>query len=113
MKSKLVALVITLFIPVGFIAPTAINANPNAIKQIKVKQVKKHNTSADCWTIVNKKVYNLTGWISKHPGGSSRIIATCGKNGSKRFNAQHAGAAAPAFNLAKYQIGVVKKKKKG
>ena len=112
MKSKLVALVITLFIPVGFIAPTAINANPNAIKQIKVKQVKKHNTSADCWTIVNKKVYNLTDWISKHPGGSSRIIGMCGKNASKAFNSQHTGQPSPAFNISQYQIGVVKKKKK-
>ena len=105
-------MVIAFLIPLGFIAPTAINANPNTVKQIKVKQVKKHNTSTDCWSIVNGKVYNLTDWISKHPGGSSRIIAMCGKKSSKRFNAQHAGAAAPAFNLAKYQIGVVKKKKK-
>ena len=105
-------MVIALLIPVGFIAPTAISAKPNTVKQIKVKQVKKHNTSTDCWSIVNGKVYNLTDWISKHPGGSSRITAMCGKKASKRFNAQHAGAAAPAVNLAKYQIGVVKKKKK-
>ena len=112
MKLKIVSVAIALLIPAGFIAPTAINAAPNTTKQIKVKQVKKHDTSTDCWSIVNRKVYNLTGWISKHPGGSSRIIAMCGKNASRGFNAQHTSAKAPAFNLAKYQIGVVKKKKK-
>lgn len=105
-------LALALLIPVSFIAPAAINAAPNTTKQIKVKQVKKHKKSTNCWTMINGKVYNLTGWISKHPGGASRIIPLCGKNGSKRFNSQHAGAKAPAFNLAKYQIGVVKTKKK-
>jgi hypothetical protein len=94
---KIVSVAVALLIPAGFIAPTAINAAPDTTKQIKVKQVKKHDTSTDCWSIVNRKVYNLTGWISKHPGG---------------FNAQHASAKAPTFNLSKYQIGVVKKKKK-
>ena len=108
---KIISLAIALLIPIGFVAPAAINAAPNTTKQITVKQVKKHNTSTNCWSIVNRKVYRLTRWISKHPGGSSRIIAMCGKNASKRFNAQHASAKAPAFNLAKYQIGVVKKKR--
>jgi cytochrome b involved in lipid metabolism len=111
-RSKILPLVVATLISIGFVAPTASHAAPNTTKQIKVKQVKKHDTSTDCWSIVNRKVYNLTGWISKHPGGSSRIIAMCGKNASKGFNAQHASAKAPTFNLAKYQIGVVKKKKK-
>ena len=109
---RILSLCIALMLPLGLVAPSALNAAPNTTKKISVKQIKAKNTATNCWSIVNKKVYNLTDWISKHPGGSSRINAMCGKNASKGFNAQHASAKAPAFNLAKYQIGVVKKKKK-
>jgi len=92
--------------------PPQLTLLPIPPSRSRLSKLKKHDTSTDCWSIVNAKVYNLTDWISKHPGGSSRINAMCGKNASKGFNAQHASAKAPAFNLAKYQIGVVKKKKK-
>ncbi len=111
MKMKTISIAVGLLIPIGLVAPTAINAAPNTTKQITVKQVKKHNTQTDCWSIVNGKVYNLTDWVSKHPGGSIRIIAMCGTNASKAFNAQHAGQGSPATNLSEYQIGIVKKKR--
>ncbi len=110
-KSKIIAVSVSVFIPLGLMAPTAISAAPNTTKPITFKAVKKHNSANDCWAVVNRKVYNLTGWISRHPGGSSRIIAMCGKNASKAFNAQHAGQGSPNSNLAEYQIGVVKKKR--
>lgn len=49
-------------------------------------QVATHNTSSDCWVIVNGNVYNLTSFISQHPGGASAIISECGKNGTTAFN---------------------------
>lgn len=110
-KSKTVAIATALLIPMGFIATTAINAAPNTTKGITVKQVQAKNTPANCWSIVNGKVYNLTAWVSKHPGGSTRIVAMCGKNASRAFNGQHAGQGSPNSNLADYQIGIVKKKR--
>ena len=112
MKMRILSLCVALMLPLGLVAPSALNAAPNTTKKISVKQVKAKNTATNCWSIVNKKVYNLTGWISKHPGGSSRIIGMCGKNASKAFNSQHTGQPSPAFNISQYQIGVVKKKKK-
>ncbi len=111
MKSKAIAVSLTLLIPIGLMAPTAINAAPNTTKPITLNAVKTHKSPTDCWTIVNRKVYNLTAWISQHPGGSSRIIAMCGKDASAAFNAQHAGQGSPNTNLAEYQIGIVKKKR--
>ena len=110
-KFKVIPIALALALPIGFITPTAINAAPNTTKQITVKQVKAKNTASDCWSIVNRKVYNLTDWISQHPGGSSRIIAMCGKDASLAYNSQHSGQGSPNSYLASYQIGIVKVKR--
>jgi cytochrome b involved in lipid metabolism len=109
-KMKSIAIATALLIPLGFVAPAAISAAPSTTKTISIKQVKTHNTATDCWSIVNGKVYDLTDWVSKHPGGSKDIIRMCGVNGSKGFNSEHGGDKSPAKDLAMYQIGVVKKK---
>lgn len=44
-----------------------------------------HNTSTDCWVVVNNNVYNLTSFITSHSGGASVITASCGKNGTASF----------------------------
>jgi cytochrome b involved in lipid metabolism len=111
MRSKIIAVSVAVLIPIGLMAPTVINAAPNTTKPIYLKAVKTHNSPTDCWAVVNRKVYNLTAWISQHPGGSSRIIAMCGKDASQAFIAQHAGQGSPNSNLAQYQIGVVKKRR--
>lgn len=68
-------------------------------------QVQTHNTSTDCWTIVNNKVYNLTNFIALHPGGSSAVIALCGTNGTTGFTTQHSSSTNANNTLAGYYIG--------
>ena len=60
-----------------------------AIDQIPVKvftqsEVSAHNNPSDCWMIINNKVYNVTDFINKHPGG--RVIANyCGGEATEAF----------------------------
>jgi len=75
-----------------------------------VAEVATHSMPADCWTIVNGEVYNVTSWISKHPGGSQAIINLCGKDGSAAFNMKHGGQENPAKALASFKIGSLKNK---
>ncbi len=82
-------------------------AQPAAKKYTRA-QVRKHRTPTDCWTIINRKVYNVTPWIKKHPGGAARIIGLCGKDGSAAFNGKHAGQSKPAGFLKTFQIGVLR-----
>lgn len=70
-------------------------------------QVATHNSSSSCWTIVNRGVYDLTAWISGHPGGSGAILSICGKDGSEDFNEQHGGDGGPEKILAGFKIGVL------
>lgn len=64
-----------------------------------------HNSPGDCWTIINNKVYNLTGYISTHPGGAATVTPLCGINGTAAFSGQHSGSATANSVLASYQIG--------
>lgn len=71
-------------------------------------QVATHNSSTSCWTVVNGGVYDLTSWISNHPGGEKAIRSMCGEDGSEDFNEQHGGDGGPEKILASYKIGVLK-----
>ena len=76
-------------------------------KRYTLAQVKKHNKATNCWSIVGRNVYNLTGWVNKHPGGAGTIVAMCGKNGTKLFNSKHSGDAGAKAALARYKIGTL------
>lgn len=72
---------------------------------ITVAEVLKHNTKADCWSVVNGNVYDLTSYVSKHKGGEAVIQAICGKDGTKSFSGQHAGEAKPKTDLTSLLVG--------
>lgn len=67
--------------------------------------VKKANTRAKCWSAIDGNVYDLTAWISAHPGGASAITFLCGIDGSNAFKAQHEGQGRPSMRLSQYLLG--------
>ena len=72
-------------------------------------QVKANNTAKSCWTAIDGYVYNLTNWISAHPGGSGAILFLCGTDGTNAFKAQHENQSKPAVRLDTYRIGPLNK----
>jgi len=68
-------------------------------------EVSVNNTTASCWVVIDSRVYNLTAWISLHPGGAGAISGLCGTDGTASFTSQHAGDSTPARELSKYEIG--------
>ena len=75
---------------------------------ITFAEVATHNSPSDCWSAIDGKVYNLTTWINKHPGGAVVIKALCGKDGSAGFSGQHQGQRRPAEELARFYLGDLK-----
>ena len=71
--------------------------------------VRSNNSEANCWSVINDNVYNLTQWINSHPGGPSLIRAICGTDGTSSFNSQHGGRSTPINTLAKYLLGPLAK----
>lgn len=77
----------------------------STVKKYTMEQVATHSTPTDCWSAVNGGVYNLTGWITEHPGGQFPIISMCGKDGTTMFLNAHGGQGDPARELATLKIG--------
>ena len=83
-------------------------ASPSSTaKTYTMAQVATHNTASDCWTVVSGKVYNVTSWESRHPGGAARIVAMCGIDATSAFQNQHDSQPRPNEELSGFQIGTL------
>lgn len=87
---------------------TSSSASGSANGTITMAEVATHTSASDCWSAIDGKVYNLTAWIERHPGGAVVIKALCGKDGSAGFNGQHQGQRRPADELARFLVGDLK-----
>ncbi|CAG9315852.1 unnamed protein product [Blepharisma stoltei] len=77
-------------------------------KTVGRNEVAKHNKKQDCWTILNGKVYNITSFISSHPGGD--IIMQCaGTDGTQLFNRYH-GYLNPDDHVGRSLVGNLSQK---
>lgn len=79
----------------------------NSASSYAMSEVAAHASADDCWATINGKVYNLTSWVSQHPGGSDKIIAICGTDATETFSAQHGGKEKPENQLMTFEIGVL------
>lgn len=66
-----------------------------------------HNTAQSCWSVVSGGVYDLSAWISQHPGGPGVIKAMCGTDATSAFLGQHSGQRRPTSELASFKIGTL------
>lgn len=47
------------------------------------EEVAKHNKDGDCWLIVKNKVYDVSEYLSSHPGGKDKMLKWGGKEATK------------------------------
>jgi cytochrome b involved in lipid metabolism len=86
-------------------APTPLPTPTPAPTGYTLAEVALHADSTSCWTIIDDGVYDVTPFISMHPGGERNIMKICGKDGTSLFMGQHGGDGKPAAALAKFRIG--------
>ena len=84
-------------------APVA-PATPSTV-QLTAAEVAKHDSASDCWSIIRGRVYDLTSFASRHPGGQSAIASLCGRDGSSSFLSQHSGDSQANNQLAGFVLG--------
>ena len=87
--------------------PSESTATTDRSKAYTLADVAKHKTAADCWTAVGDSVYDLTPFVSKHPGGVENITKICGINGTQQFTAQHGSTENAQKVLATLKIGIL------
>lgn len=53
-------------------------------RKISLVDVSTHNQANDCWLAVDGGVYDVTEFVTKHPGGD-KILNGCGKDATVMF----------------------------
>jgi len=71
-----------------------------------LEEVNEHNTRESCWVVANNNVYDVTKFITSHPGGKFTILSKAGKDVTKYF-AWHSRHAKGLWKS--YKIGEIKR----
>nr|XP_001496835.3 fatty acid desaturase 2-like protein FADS2P1 isoform X1 [Equus caballus] len=53
------------------------------------QEIQSHKQKADQWLVINRKVYDVTGWANRHPGGSRILNHYAGEDATDVFRAMH------------------------
>ena len=60
------------------------------LPQYTLEEVAKHCTREDAWVIIDERVYDVSGFIDRHPGGAGPILNLAGKDCTDVFSNYHA-----------------------
>ena len=74
-----------------------------------LEEIARHNTENSCWLVVDRTVYDVTDFISRHPGGVFAILSKAGTDVTSqyRWHSKHAKRL-----WKRYIIGSVSQKRR-
>jgi len=93
--------------PVETQAPEQTPAPEPVESKYSMANIAKNNSTSSCWAAISGKAYDLTAWISRHPGGAGAIVSICGTDATSVFQGRHGGQSGPASSLSAYLLGDV------
>ncbi|EDR15041.1 uncharacterized protein LACBIDRAFT_300783 [Laccaria bicolor S238N-H82] len=70
-----------------------------------LEQVAKHNTQDSCWVIIENNVYDVTEFLSEHPGGAKIILKYAGKDATAAYEPIHPPDALEKHLLPSQHLG--------
>jgi cytochrome b involved in lipid metabolism len=73
--------------------------------ELSMNTVAQKNTPENCWAVVSNQVYNLTAYITAHPGGAANITNLCGTDATAAFTNEHGQYSKPNTALKSFVIG--------
>jgi cytochrome b involved in lipid metabolism len=57
--------------------------------QITIEEVEAANTAEKPWVAIRDKVYDLTAFVEKHPGGKDFLLAAVGRDATSVYESIH------------------------
>ena len=75
--------------------------------ELSMATVAQRNTPANCWAVVSNQVYNLTAYVTAHPGGAANITNLCGTDATAAFTNEHGQSDKPNTALKSFVIGAL------
>src|SRR5688572_33297427 len=73
-------------------------------KLVTADEVAQHNTESSIWIIVHDKVYDVTNFLSEHPGGKKVLLKVAGTDATQQFDNFHALSILEKYS-SQLQIG--------
>lgn len=60
---------------------------------ITTEELRSHSTRSDLWISIQGKVYDVTTWVDRHPGGDLPLLSLAGEDATDAFIAYHPPSA--------------------
>ena len=61
-------------------------------RKINTSELKTHDKERDLWISISGKVYDVSKWLDKHPGGDLPLLNLAGQDVTDAFVAYHPGS---------------------
>ncbi|MFH1668034.1 MAG: cytochrome b5-like heme/steroid binding domain-containing protein [Candidatus Komeilibacteria bacterium] len=83
--------------------PDSTTISTDGTPLLNKNEIARHNTTKDCYLMINNNVYDVSLYINMHPGGKKIITTNCGREVTGIFARIHSNRA---WDLLKnYKIG--------
>lgn len=76
------------------------------MREYTSQEVEIHNTIDDAWIIINNNVYDITEFLSVHPGGKAVLLQLAGTDATEYFNELHRPDILDEYG-DQYKIGIL------
>ena len=87
------------------------SSNEEETKIITYKELQLHNKPGDYWVLIEKYVYNVTPYLTEHPGGDDILINHSGKDATQKFlsidHTEYAISIRNSFRMGKIEEGPI------
>jgi len=71
------------------------------------EEIRKHRSAESAWVVIKNGVYDVTNYLSKHPGGAHTLLLASGQDVTYLFETSHTFVDTPRKILEGLKIGVV------
>ncbi|KAI0905978.1 FMN-dependent dehydrogenase-domain-containing protein [Ustulina deusta] len=61
----------------------------NADTELSAQEIASHRSTSSCWIVVEGKVYDVTSYLDKHPGGAAVLLKQGGTDATAEFRKIH------------------------
>lgn len=75
------------------------------VKYYTWQEVAQHNTEKSAWVYIGTKVYDITPWLDRHPGGKTVLLLAAGRDCTDLFDSYHPFTDKPRAMLDSWYIG--------
>jgi len=83
----------------------------SAKRVVSWEELNSKNTVDECWIGYRGKVYDVTRWLAKHPGGLRSIMSTAGKDATSVMISLHAPETLAKHMKRIRQVGILPKER--